>query len=72
MFNWHFVFFSHSQLSVMQVGERRVQQPHWVVRKEEVMVTTEVLGRGGWREVRIARFCGLRVAAKFLYEVYSF
>ena len=56
----------------MQVGERRVEQPHWVVRKEEVMVTTEVLGRGGWREVRIARFCGLRVAAKFLYEVYSF
>ena len=53
----------------MQVGERRVQQPHWVVRKEEVMVTTEVLGRGGWGEVRVARFRGLRVAAKFLYEV---
>ena len=42
---------------------------HWVVRREEVELTEEVVGRGGWGEVRVARFRGLRVAAKFLYDV---
>ena len=32
---------THSQLA----GE---EQPHWVVRREEVEMTTEELGRGGW------------------------
>ena len=42
---------------------------HWVVRREEVELTEEVVGRGGWGEVRVARFRGLRVAAKFLVRV---
>ena len=32
-------------------------------------LTEEVVGRGGWGEVRVAMFRGLRVAAKFLYDV---
>ena len=53
----------------MMIREEREEQPHWVVRKEEVKMTSEVLGRGGWGEVRVAKFRGLRVAAKCLYQV---
>ena len=40
---------THSQLA----GE---EQPHWVVRREEVEMTTEELGRGGWGVVNVAKF----------------
>ena len=53
----------------MSIAEGREEQPHWVVRREEVELTEEVVGRGGWGEVRVARFRGLRVAAKFLYDI---
>ena len=39
------------------------------MRKEEIEITEEVLGKGGWGEVKVAKFRGLRVAAKCLYEV---
>ena len=66
----HFYYFFSVQLSsVMRIAEGREEQPHWVVRREEVELTEEVLGRGGWGEVKVANFCGLRVAAKFLYKV---
>ena len=29
------------------------------VRREEVVMTSEMVGRGGWREVRVAEFRGL-------------
>ena len=32
-------------------------------------LTEEVLGKGGWGEVRVAKFRGLRVAAKFLHDI---
>ena len=57
------------QLLVVSVADGREEQPHWVVRREEVELTKEVLGRGGWGEVRVAKFRGLRVAAKFLHDV---
>ena len=41
----------------------------WVVKREEVVMTSEVVGSGGWGEVRVAEFRGLRVAAKCLYKV---
>ena len=53
----------------MSIAEEREEQPHWVVRREEVELTEEALGRGGWGEVRVAKFRGLRVAAKFLHDV---
>ena len=53
----------------MMISEGREEQPHWVVRREEVEMTSEVVGRGGWGEVRVAKFRGLRVAAKCLYQV---
>ena len=63
------LLYSCIQLSVMRIAEGREEQPHWVVRREEVELTEEVLGRGGWGEVKAAKFRGLQVAAKFLYEV---
>ena len=41
----------------------------WVVQKEEVELTQEVLGRGSWATVCLARFRGLRVAAKCLHDL---
>ena len=52
-------------------AERRLQiedQPFWAVDREEIQFTGETLGRGGWAEVRIAKFRGARVAAKCLYS----
>ena len=40
----------------------------WLIRREEVELTDEVIGRGGWGVVKVAKFRGLRVAAKFLYN----
>ena len=45
------------------------EQSYWVVRREEIEMSEEVLGKGGWGEVKVAKFRGLRVAAKCLHEV---
>ena len=44
-------------------------QLHWIVERNDITVTDEVLGEGAWGEVRVAEFRGLRVAAKFIHEV---
>ena len=44
-------------------------QQLWVVQREEVELTEEVLGRGSWATVCVARFRGLRVAAKCLQHL---
>ena len=53
----------------MRIDEKREEQPHWVVRREEVELTEEVLGSGGWGVVKVANFRGLRVAGKFLHNM---
>ena len=40
----------------MSIGEEREEQPHWIVTREEVELTEEVLGRGGWGEVTGCKF----------------
>ena len=40
----------------------------WVVPREDVELTSEELGRGGWGRVMVANFRGTLVAAKCLYE----
>ena len=61
----------YPQLLLMQTKNEE-KQPHWVVSREEVEVTDELLGSGGWAKVKIAnKFCGLRVAAKSLCWVIS-
>ena len=46
----------------------QIENPHWVLHEEEVQMTQEILGKGGWGEVKVAVFRGTRVAAKCLYE----
>ena len=41
----------------------------WVVQRDDIRMTEQVLGRGAWGEVRVATFCGLQVAAKYLHEL---
>ena len=53
-------------VSTQLAGE---EQPHWVVRREEVEMSTEELGRGAWAVVNVAKFRNLRVAAKRLHYV---
>ena len=52
--------------------QREIRQyrdnPHWVIQREEVEVTEEVLGKGGWGEVKVGIFRGTRVAVKCLHQ----
>ena len=41
----------------------------WVVSRGDIIMTEVVLGKGSWAEVKLALFCGLRVAAKCLHEL---
>ena len=59
----------HTISTLQQQVQQLQEQSHWVVRKEEIEMTEKVLGKGGWGEVKVAKFRGLRVAAKYLHEV---
>ena len=58
-----------ANVTLQQQVQQLQEQSHWVVRREEIEMTEEVLGKGGWGEVKVAKFRGLRVAAKCLHEV---
>ena len=47
-------------------AERAMRQ--WVVERREIHITEDVLGKGGWGEVKVAQFRGTKVAAKSLYQ----
>ena len=47
----------------------QVAESSWVVNRREIIMTEVVLGKGGWGEVKVASFRGLKVAAKCLYEI---
>ena len=49
--------------------EHLQEQSHWIVRREEIDMTEDVLGKGSWGEVKVAKFRGLKVAAKCLHEL---
>ncbi|XP_019859495.1 PREDICTED: kelch domain-containing protein 4-like [Amphimedon queenslandica] len=48
--------------------DRQERESSWVVSRNDIRMTERILGRGGWGEVRVARFHGLQVAAKVLHE----
>ena len=55
-----------------QRAQRLVARGHdqfWVVNREEIQLTGQELGRGGWAVVRVAKFRGLLVAAKCLHTL---
>ena len=43
--------------------------PPWLIEREEVVMTEEVLGSGGWGEVNVGIFRGTRVAVKCLHQL---
>ena len=52
-------------------AERRLlidDQPFWAVNPQEIQLTGETLGKGGWAEVRVVNFRGVRIAAKCLHS----
>uniref|UniRef100_A0A1X7SVM1 Protein kinase domain-containing protein n=2 Tax=Amphimedon queenslandica TaxID=400682 RepID=A0A1X7SVM1_AMPQE len=63
------------QLSVLQSKslteslQEFVQEMLELVNIREITMTGVVLGKGGWGEVKVADFRGLKVAAKCLYEI---
>ncbi|XP_064393408.1 uncharacterized protein LOC135340916 isoform X2 [Halichondria panicea] len=53
-----------------QLAEERAEglETQWVVHREEITMTERQLGGGGWGVVKVAKFRGIEVAAKTLYE----
>ena len=47
----------------------QLENPHWVIHENEIRMTQETLGKGGWGEVKVGVFRGTKVAVKCLYEV---
>ena len=50
------------------LGQVPQSQPHWVVQIDEIQLTEEQLGAGGWAVVKVAVFRGQKVAAKWLHN----
>ena len=50
------------------IGQLPQSQPQWVVERNEIQLTEEELGAGGWATVRVGTFRGNRVAAKCLHR----
>ena len=44
---------------------------HWILQREEIVFTERELGRGGWGMVKVAKFRGINVAAKQLFQQIS-
>ena len=47
----------------------KLENPHWVIDEKEIQMTQEILGKGGWGEVKVGVFRGTKVAVKSLFEV---
>ena len=45
-----------------------IENPYWVIHRDEVTMTQEILGSGGWGEVKVGVFRGTKVAVKCLHE----
>ena len=56
------------QQHTREAESRGTNERHWVVQRREIDLTEESLGGGGWGEVKVARFRGVKVAAKMLYK----
>ena len=59
------------ELRQSQDAVRRYQQQddHWVINKDEVILTETELGRGSFAVVKVGTFRGLRVAVKSLHTI---
>ena len=53
----------------VQCQQFQSQDDYWVVSKDDVIMTDEILGEGAYGNVTVAVFRGLRVAAKCLHHI---
>ena len=44
-------------------------QPSWSIAQHQLQITTQILGRGAWGEVRVGIYQGTRVAVKKMHDV---
>ncbi len=49
--------------------QQRQQTPDWVISRDQIQLTDQVLGRGGWGSVVEGRYCGCAVAVKQIHEL---
>ena len=40
-------------------------QNHWMIQRQEIFITDEVMETGGWGDVKVAEFRGIKVCAKY-------
>ena len=57
------------QVQQLRSNLSRLSTEPWVISRDELALTEELLGSGGYGEVRVALFQGLRVAAKCLHSI---
>ena len=58
------------QALLQQVQSHRLTlQPSWSIAEHHLQITTQVLGRGAWGEVRVGIYQGTRVAVKKMHDV---
>ena len=50
------------------IGQIPQSQPFWAISRQEIHLTSENIGVGGWANVKVAVFRGQRVAAKCLHN----
>ena len=48
---------------------REYENSQWAVRRDEIELTGPELGRGAWATVSVAKFRGLKVAAKIMHDL---
>ena len=51
------------------IQQQALTDDHWVINKDEVILTGEELGRGSYANVKVGIFRGLRVAVKSLHAI---
>ena len=54
--------------SVLNAQSDPQEKPFWAVQRQEIQITKEEIGRGGWGAIVVALFRGQRVAAKTLHN----
>ena len=62
-----------AQKDQQRANEEPEKSEHsWLVHREEINLTEEELGRGGWGVVKVATFRGTHIAAKCLYGALNY
>ena len=61
--------YHHTQVQRLHSNQARLSTEPWVISREELTLTEEVLGSGAYGEVKVAIFRGMKVAAKILHSV---